>query len=411
MRAPARTSDLTFLVVGAVAMLALTTLSFFLAPPNDAPRESGSSYAPGPDGAKAAFLLLESLGHDIDRSFEPFATLQADPSHTLVLLADPIRDSSGQDRAALLRFVEAGGVVVAAGASAAAFLPGLTASGVTRARRAVRAYEPAFPSPLARHVESIRIGPAAGATRVQDAAWVTVFADGEEPGVLTAARGAGRLIWWSSSRPLSNAAIGEPGHLQLLLNAVGPPRSRRILSDELYHGHRRSLWSYAAGTPIAWGLAQLALLAGAALFTFGRYVGPARSRAVVPRTSPLEFIETMGALYERVHPAAAAVATARVYVRRRLLTLAGVSAGTSDGRLAAVLGARFGVDGPEVQSLLERSNASNPVLREADAVVLVQQLQRLAADIAGAAGRPGPAVAGTGPFEPGRPGQRADGPR
>ena len=371
MRSPARTSDLTFLVVGAVAMLALTTLSFFLAPPNDAPRESGSSYAPGPDGAKAAFLLLQDLGHDIDRSFEPFATLQADPSNTLVLLADPIRDASGQDRDALLRFVEAGGMVVATGATSAAFLPGLTATGVTRARRDVRTYVPAFPSPLARQVESIRIAPAARAMRVEDATWVAVFADGEDPGVLTAVRGAGRLIWWSSSRPLSNAAIGERGHVQLLLNAVGPARSRKILWDEHYHGHRRSLWSYAAGTPIAWGLAQMALLAGAALFTFGRYVGPARSRAFVPRTSPLEFIETMGALYGRVHPAAAAVSTARSYVRRRLLSLAGISAGATDERLAAVLGARFGVEGPTVRSLLERSDAPDPVIKEADAVRLV----------------------------------------
>ena len=66
------------------------------------------------------------MRHQCNRSSR-FATLPADPRHTLVLLADPIRDGSA-DRAALLRFVEAGGVVVAAGASAAAFLPGNRAS-------------------------------------------------------------------------------------------------------------------------------------------------------------------------------------------------------------------------------------------------------------------------------------------
>ena len=94
----------TFLVVGAVAMLVLTTLSFVLAPVDAAPRESGSKSQPGPDGAKAAYLVLEGLGHDIDRSYEPIATLQADPSKTMVMLGNPRRNASGQDvRAAALR--------------------------------------------------------------------------------------------------------------------------------------------------------------------------------------------------------------------------------------------------------------------------------------------------------------------
>jgi hypothetical protein len=227
--------------------------------------------------------------------------------------------------------------------------------------------------------------------RVDDDVWFPVFAGNGSAGVLTARRGAGRLIWWASSRPLSNAALDEPGHLDLLLNAVGPARTRRILWDEYYHGHVRSLWSYASGTPVAWGLVQIALLTAVALFTFGRYVGPPRSRVDVPRTSPLEFIDTMGGLYERAHPASGAIASARSHVRRRLVARAGIAASSTDARLASVLSARFGVDGVAVRSLLERSDVAGrdqPVeqgahIREADAVALVQQLQRLAADVAG----------------------------
>jgi Domain of unknown function (DUF4350) len=389
MRSPERTSDLKILIVGGVAMLALTGLSFLAAPPDNAPRETGSSYAPGPDGAKAAFLLLRELGHDVERSFEPFATLHADPSRTLLLLTDPTRQSSEQDRAALLRFVDAGGTVVAAGATAAPFLPGLTEREIREESGEPRTYVAAFPSPLARHVTSIQMSPPPRRIHPDYAVWIQVFADSADPGVLTARRGTGRLIWWASSGPLSNAAIHEPGHLDLLLNAVGPPRARRILWDEYYHGHARSLWSYASGTPVAWSLAQLGLIAAVALFTFGRYVGPPRSRVVVPRTSPLEFVDTMGGLYERAHTAGAAVATARAYVRRRLLARAGIPASSTDERLASVLASRFGVDGPEVRALLERSEVPDPPVKEADAVLLVQQLQRLAADIAGsgAAGR------------------------
>ena len=60
-------------------------------------------------------------------------------------------------------------------------------------------------------------------------------------------------------RRSSNAHITEAGNLQLLLNVAGPPAARRILWDEHYHGHSRSLWSYAAGTPLPWLGAQLAL--------------------------------------------------------------------------------------------------------------------------------------------------------
>jgi hypothetical protein len=381
MPSPARTSDLTFLVVGGLAMLTLTGLSFLVAPPDSAPRETGSSYAPSPEGAKAAFLLIQELGHDIERSFDPVAALQADPLRTLVLLADPTRASSEQDRAALLRFVDAGGIVLAAGASSAALLPGLTEREPRGGSRGPRTYAPGFPSVLAQHVTSIRMTPPPRRIQVDGAVWIPVFADGGDPGVLTARRGAGRLIWWASSRPLSNAAIDEPGHLDLLLNVLGPPGMRRILWDEYYHGHARSLWSYASGTPVAWGLAQLGLLAAVALFTFGRYVGPARSRVVLPRTSPLEFIDTMGGLYERARPAGAAIATARAHVRRRLLARAGIAASSTDERLASVLTARFGVDAGAVRSLLERSDPAtrDGHVKDSDAVALVQQLQRLAA--------------------------------
>jgi hypothetical protein len=158
-------------------------------------------------------------------------------------------------------------------------------------------------------------------------------------------------------------------------------RGRKVLWDEHYHGHARSLWSYAAGTPVGWGLAQLGLIAGVVLFTLGRYVGPPRSAAVVPRTSPLEFVETLGQLYETAGQAGAAIATARGHVRRLLLERAGIPASSSDARLASALAARFGMNDAEVRSILERSEPAGPgtPVKDADAVALVQQLQHLAA--------------------------------
>jgi hypothetical protein len=378
MSSSARTSDLTLLTAGGAAMLVLTALTFLVSPPSTAPQDTGSSYSPGPDGAKAAFLLLQELGYEVERSFDPLATLRADPSRTLIVLTDPTVQSSQQDRLALLRFVDAGGVVLATGLSSAAFLPGLTTSGAHRGPSADRSYLPAFPSDLARRVSSIRMDRPAREVRA-DPAWIPVFASNGEAGVLTARRPSGRLIWWASSRPLTNSAADDTDNLDLLLNALGAPRSRRILWDEYYHGHARTLWSYASGTPVAWGLGQLGLIAAAVLFTFGRYVAPPQSRMVTPRTSPLEFIDMMGGLYERARTTAAAVGVARSHVRRQLVTWAGVAASSTDERLVSVLVERFGVDGPAARSVLERAErmARDPHVREADALALVQQLQHL----------------------------------
>lgn len=387
MRTRARTGDLTILAAGFTMMATLTILTFLVAPHDDAPRHRGSSYAPNPDGAKAAYVFLRETGHDVQRSFDPVATLDADPARTTLLLADPLHPPSAQDRAALVAFVEAGGTVLAAGSSAIAFLPGLTQAGaIPGDRQAPRNYVPGFPSPLARHVEAVEMTPAPRRIRTSEHGWMPVFTDGDAPGVLTARLGAGRVIWWASSRPLSNAAIAAPGHLELLLNAIGPPADRRVLWDEHYHGYTRSLWSYAANTPVAWGLTQLGLLGALALFTFGRRHGPVRSRVVEPRASPLEFIDTMGALYERARTAGAAVATARSRLRRLLRARTGLPSSSSDERFVAALEGRAGIDGAEARRLLERSAAAarDPEIDERKALALVAELQNLAARISSA---------------------------
>ncbi len=64
---------------------------------------------------------------------------------------------------------------------------------------------------------------------------------------------------------------------------------------------------------------------------------------VEPRTSPLEFIDTMGGLYERARASAAAVATVYAHVRRRLLTALGLPLNTGDERLVAVAADASGV--------------------------------------------------------------------
>src|SRR5205823_14328390 len=52
---------------------------------------------------------------------------------------------------------------------------------------------------------------------------------------------------------------------------------------------------------------QCALLACAALLTFSRRSGPIRPLRPTSRLAPLEFVETLGGLYQQAHAAAVAV--------------------------------------------------------------------------------------------------------
>jgi hypothetical protein len=79
---------------------------------------------------------------------------------------------------------------------------------------------------------------------------------------------------------------------------------------------RRSLGSYFAATPLPWAGVQVAFAFLIILFTFSRRSGPVRSPAAESRLSPLEFVDTLGSLYQSAQAAPAAVEI--VYQRLRL---------------------------------------------------------------------------------------------
>ncbi len=378
MPAAWRSGDLAVLAVAAAGTILLTIASFFAAPPDTLPRNDGSSYGTHPDGAAAAFLLLNELGYRVERSFEPVAAFKHPPESTTLVLASPMQSPSEQDVRALKSFLDRGGVVLAAGRTAAAFLPGIPDRVSVRASRA-RRQSASFPSPLSSGALQIDM-PIAGAPLPADSRFIPIYGTLDETGVATARFETGRAIWWAGAQPLTNRGIDEPGHVELFVNSVGAPTGRTVVWDEFYHGHARSIWSYLAATPLPAAMGQIAGIACLALLTFTRRRRPIRPTVVEPRTSPLEFIDTMGGLYERANASHAAVATVRERVRRRLLELAGLPLTTPDDRLAAAADERLSLDA-DVGAILSRSKDASldSDLSSSKALALVAQLQALAA--------------------------------
>ena len=156
-------------------------------------------------------------------------------------------------------------------------------------------------------------------------AQLAIYERNGKPGVVSYKFGKGEVIWWAIASPISNGSIREKGNLALFLNSVGGPNTR-VIWDEYFHGMRRSLNSYFAATPLPWAGLQMLVALAAILFTFSRRSGPLRMPAFESRLSPLEFVDTLGSLYESAHAAPAAVEIAYQRLRLALVRRLGIPA-------------------------------------------------------------------------------------
>jgi hypothetical protein len=127
--------DRRLLIGAGVAMVLLLALTYAVAPA--ARRQSlgyPSSYSSEWFGAKGAFLLLKESGYDVER-WEKSPEELPDPSpdasqHFVLVLAEPFESGTPSERAAIRRFVEGGGHVLATAASAAPLVPDAKADDV-----------------------------------------------------------------------------------------------------------------------------------------------------------------------------------------------------------------------------------------------------------------------------------------
>ncbi len=297
------------------AMLWVIAAFSMFAPANDDTDFSPTTYNSGSAGMKAAYLLLSELGYGARRWEAPPDDLKnVDAAKTTLVLAEPNFPTEGakQVQAEIADFLSRGGHVLATGKEGAYFLPDAKTDAPSRLYQRLCFSTPEGQGPLAR------------AGRVSLADYVRWTASGprfrvsqlcgDDAVVVSYKYGAGEAIWWSSQMPLTNRGLKEDASLKLVLASVGGP-DRSVLFDEYFHGQRASLWDTAKGLPmrqIAWQCAAVAVLL---VLSFGRRNGPLRLPVRLPRSSPLEFAESMGRLYRKAGATQAAVDGAR----RRLL--------------------------------------------------------------------------------------------
>jgi hypothetical protein len=315
--------------LGAVVLLCVLAFSLF-GPVRDNSDPRPTTYNSGSQGVKVAYLLAGDLGYDARRWESPTNQLkQLDATRTTLVLTEPILPvkSLKATQADISDFLKRGGRVVATGASGATLLPGGSTSAAGNLYKTLCYTRPEGSGALAKAGKVSIAVPVRWASngpefRVEERC-------GDDAVVVRYPYGNGEAIWWSSPMPLTNAGLKDDASLTLVLASLGPVGSgegrRTVLFDEYLHERRESITDTLAELPW-WPLAgQTAAVGVLLVLSFGRRNGPLRLPVVVPRTSPLEFAESMGRLYQRAKATEAPLAASRAQTMRYLAEGCGLS--------------------------------------------------------------------------------------
>ena len=366
--------DRKLLISAGVVLVVLMVLAGLFTQPEPMSSVFPSSYSPASDGAKATFITLQELGYNIERWQDSPTRLPKSPAGTVLVLADPFGHATSEEELALSHFLLNGGRVLVTGGGAR-LLPQNDVRVVRLTDYKWADFSAVMPSDFTRGARAITFLPLhSWGTRY--AGQVVLYATKDNvPVAVTYAIGKGQVIWVGGSSLLTNAGIQRTNNLEFLINVVGAPPGR-ILWDEYFHGYGKSLTDYIARTPVPWGLAQAGLVFLAALFAFSRRSGPVRPQVDESRLSPLEFIETLGGLYQSAHAAQAAVDVAYRRFRFIVMKRSGLAASATDEQIASVAARAARVPEGEILETLQRCrNATfDYEMKDADAIEIVDKL-------------------------------------
>lgn len=384
---PARiaSSDRKILLIGGSLLVVMLAATAILAPPADLNSPVPSTYSGQSGGAEAAYLLLSQLDYPVRRWESSPMELNVNPANALLILAGPFQPPSKKERSALADFVKRGGHVLFTGANIRTYFPDAHVSD-NPPDPGWETFSPSIPSRLARGgVQRVTLQPEAywGAF---DSSQLALYGDVDSAAVVSWKLGDGEILWCAGATPLTNAGITKDDNLPFFLNAMmdwPAGRPYEIYWDEYFHGQRSSLWSYVAKTSFAWGLLQMGLIAFALLFTYSRRSGPIYVPAEVSRLSPLEYVETLGGLYERAGATSSAVAISYQRFRSLLTRQLGLPSTTPDPELGRAAEERLGWKEAGIAELLQRaSDASRSVkLPRTEGLDLIQKLEQNAARV------------------------------
>lgn len=375
-------SDKKVLLIGGGVSLFLAILLAILSPPAEPGQsEVPSTYSGQSAGAEAAYRLLGKLHYPVQRWESPPTELADHGYDVLLILAEPEQAPSVKERKALSDFVLRGGHVLFTGPNIQNYFADAQISEKPPDPKFVT-FAPMVPSRITKGARSVTLQPRASWMKLQPPQ-IALYGAADAAGVVSWQKGSGEILWWAGSTPLRNDGITMDDNLTFFLNSVGNWNEKteyHIYWDEYFHGQRSSLWSYVGKTSLAWSVFQVGGLVIAVLFTFSRRSGPTFVPAESSRLWPLEFVDTLGGLYERAGAASSAVSVSYLRLRTLLARQLSLPSSTNDGDLAAAAEQRLGWKDSGLRLWLGRAAAARHEAKypPSEALEIVQELEKFA---------------------------------
>jgi hypothetical protein len=293
------------ILIAAGAVFAVLVLVSLLFVSSEGNRETvPTTYSTDSNGAKAAFLLLQQSGYRVKRWEQKPSEIKTAENVTLIL-AEPSTFADKEDRAAIRRFIEKGGHLIAIGEAAAQMLPRHDVQLILNEEMVWEKYPATAPSSEARAAPEITMAPRLHWSSPASA--FAVYGKYNRTVVVRYLYGKGKVTWWAAPTPLTNAGIREPGNLEFFIACLGDKSKTRILWDEYFHGYAPSEKPLYDARLVRILLVHFGLLCAAVLLTYARRSGPIRPSSPEIRLSPLEFVESLGGLDEHARASAVAV--------------------------------------------------------------------------------------------------------
>jgi hypothetical protein len=326
-----------------------------------------SSYATGGDGLAAYAELVADAGHAVERDRRKPHEREPDPADTVVLLdAGFVR---GNDAAALRRFVEAGGRLVAGGGDPD-WIRRIVGRGVEWSPDPVREGVVVAPVPEVKGVEAL-----AG---FQDGSWREVggalpaYAGRNGALLAVAGVGAGRVLLLADAAPIQNAALDDADNAALGLGLAGPV-SRQVVFLESFHGYGQA--TGIAAIPTDWWVLFGVGAAAVAAFILarGRRLGPPERAARELQPPRREYVESLGGVLARTRGRRETAQLLQVEAARLVAGRLGPAAGEDDVVAAAT---RLGLTPEDASALVRPATTDADLLAAGRAFASLARPQR-----------------------------------
>jgi hypothetical protein len=335
--------DRKVLLVAASLFLLMVVAAFVLVGGASSDAEVPSVYSTASQGCKAAFLLLKQSGYQVQAWEQSLLDLPEGKGKTLIIL-EPISIVENKQKQKLESFLRSGGSVIAAGQYSSFYLPRNDAVADPISASLWRQIPALTPSLITRAAPTITMAPQWYWHSGKGA--IPVYGDAEKPVVVEYKVGTGKVLWIAAATPFTNAGLKEKGNLEFMLAALGEPGQSQILWDEYVHGYQQ-LAASKTHAVLGWIGLQIALLLGAILFTYSRRSGPVWIPQGEVRLSPLEFVRTLGSLYEHAHASGVALDICYQRFRYLLTRRLGLPVNSSANDLARAVRERRGISDAE----------------------------------------------------------------